>query len=921
MATNASEVQLTPEQQSGLLTQLANTPVNGVYGIDLNQGELNEGRPPKAIQGEDGNYYLNNEYLDEKGVWQTNPDFSTPVYFFHTPIEAGDARGIYAEYSEDFTTAKKQGNWYTKEQIESYWSGEGDHGMNMNVFREQHPDMTFDQYMSFVNENTQLYGQGLTPESNPDEFSALTDKYGIQTSFAGDTGHMYGWNGSNYEKTYHADKSVDVGRALWSTGLGVMSGGLLGPLIGGAAGSAAVGNAAAAGLASTASQLALTGSVDPRSVLASSVIAGVNPGGLVADKYVPGVDNRVLSDTYGQIVGGGTGQGFVNGLVAGGVNDAVSQLIVSGDLDLKTALQAGLLQGGMQSLQDAMYDADYYSQEKIAARIRAGNPGMSVEESMSLALNDPNLNRTNLGAIIGEGGLLPFIPEANLSPIINAYEGLDGMLGGFLPNIFDPKGPMSGYTADEIQQRSEFLGKEFDSTYYGTDLAEEMGWYTDSGNLTPAGVAAQNQYIKDNFNPNWAYFHGTTGLDEKYSWSPNDRGDTEIYGTAYQVTDEYGNPIYTTGTAYNQIPIFNPDGSIKTNSSGYPVGGYVSVTSPTNVNYTPDNGLIMYLDNAVLPSTSNLGFWDAVNIGINDGWTSYHNNDNGTTSLVDSTGNTTLVSTNDFVDNVDITGGGEDKSGTLVNTGDVSTGDVGTGNDNSGADIDTTVNTGNTGGPSVDDPNNDPNKGATGTSNTGTVDTGTGDTGTGDTGTGDTGTGNQETGNTGTGDTGTGDTGTGDTGSGTTNEIGGTGYYTALDGSQHPYTANGAVQLPNGLVIAEGAVNGALGLTELAGTTDDELSNGTNETVPDTSTVPDTLPDTGKLLAALKNNGLPPTWTALNPYTKITPYQSARTKVLEGMLSGMMGSPLGNMNGLNFGASKDPYQKIGKSLLEAGMKV
>ena len=50
------------------------------------------------------------------------------------------------------------------------------------------------------------------------------------------------------------------------------------------------------------------------------------------------------------------------------------------------------------------------------------------------------------------------------------------------------------------------------------------------------------------------------------------------------------------------------------------------------------------------------------------------------------------------------------------------------------------------------------------------------------------------------------------------------------------------------------------------------------------------------------------------------PYKKARLNVLEGMLSGMLGGGVGNFNQFEFGSNKDPYQKIAKSLYEAGIK-
>jgi hypothetical protein len=76
----------------------------------------------------------------------------------------------------------------------------------------------------------------------------------------------------------------------------------------------------------------------------------------------------------------------------------------------------------------------------------------------------------------------------------------------------------------------------------------------------------------------------------------------------------------------------------------------------------------------------------------------------------------------------------------------------------------------------------------------------------------------------------------------------------------------------------------------------------------------------GGLFAPANGDGLPPLWTELFGYTKISPYKKARLKVLEGMLGGMMGGGVGNFNDLQFGANKDPYQRIGRSLYEAGIK-
>ena len=746
--------------------------------------------------------------------------------------------------------------------------------------------------------------------------AGLVEQYGIQTSIIDDNGNQLRWNGTGYSLIKRYKEDDKWGRTIAGAGAGLIVGGALAPYLGALTGAAPsgfvgplstsqiVGGKVAAGLAagagSAASQGLLTGSIDPKSVLSTALITGLNPGGYVADNWVPGIDNRIGSATEGDWVLGGTGQGFSNGLVSGTVNDVVSQGITTGSVDLEDALIAGATQGTKQSLMDVLYDMDYYSQDKIAARMMMADPSLTEEQAMALALNDSNYLRTNVGAIIGEGGLLPFIPELSLGGVANAYEGFDSAIGGWLPDIFRPDSPYSGYSSEEIAARREDLSAEWWDANQGNS-----DYFTESGAMTPAGVRAQYDYVKANFDPNWAYFHGTTGLDEKYSWSPNDRGDTEIYGTAVQATDAYGNPIYTSGTAYEQNYWYDADGNIVTNKYGNPAGGYTSVTSPQDVDFSGGNDLIMYLNNGVLPSTSSTpGFWDAVAIGVRDGWAVYNNGDDGNTAITDSAGNTVLVTTNQFNEN--ITGGGSDKSGNLVNTGDTAT--------NTGGDVTT-----NTGGDIATN-----NGGDVATNTGGDVTNNTGDTATnagGDTATNAGGdvannAGGDVANNAGNNadsgvDSGSDDGGNSNSELDTTGQYG---YYTALDGSQHPYTESGSVQLPSGVTIGEGAVNGALGLTDLVGT-------GTSETTPSTDQTPgtDILPNSN-LLNALKNNGLPPVWTELFGYTKISPYQKARLKVLDGMLSGMQGGGVGNMNALNFGANKDPYQKIGRSLIDAGME-
>ena len=951
--TTASDVQLTDEQKSKLLTQLANT--SSVHGIDLSTPELDKNRPPKAIQGEDGNYYLNNEYVDANGQWQTNPDFSTPVYFFHQPMEVGNAYGNYAEYSDDLTSATKRGNWMTEEQIKAYWDGTFDTGsINMDVFKEQHPDMTFEQYMSFISDNTQLHGQGYTIEDNPEMFSALTDKYGIKTSFQGDTGHMWGWNGSNYEKTYHADKSMDVGRMLWSAGLGAMTGGVLGPLIGGATGAAPAGfvgplstsqivggkiaTGIAAGVGSAAAQGALTGKIDPGSVLASAVIAGVNPGGYVSDNYAPWYGTDPLTGDKSWMFGGAPPSSFYGGLVSGSVNDLVSTAITEGEIDLDGALQAGLISGGINSALNTWDEWNKNSQEAIADRLQHNDPFTYPDTeagraaAMAEALNDPLLNTTDFGAIIGDDGLLPFIPRADLGFLRAITDPVGDAIGG-LVNGFDlgdvmvlsdgTKIPMEGMTDAEYQHYTLHEGGQvysqttmgllnnpivdgaanllsgllpagdgslsenlqsqkdkFDQEFLNQPFKqEELDKYFDkNGNLTVAGQVAQNDYTQLKIKTLGSFFfENSGGLNENYSWSPNPRGQSELWGTTTGIPGLYStgtlNSWLPDGSSGTVTPPLNPDGTSVTpilnlNPEIDPVGyaEYVASLDPSSA-VLPSN------DEAALRNWWLQQYYNYLNQDGSDGGDASVNLGVNTGVTPDPASTNTNINTN--------TGGN---------------------NTNTGGNV--TNNTGGnaTTGTEGDDPNNVGNNG--GVSNTGGGDINAGGDAT-------TGTEVDDPNNTGV-NGGVGDGGT-DVDLDTTGQYG---YYTAADGSQHPYNEYGAVILPNGLTISENAVNGALGLTEnWWEDEEDELAGETNQpTQPGGGTLP------GNGLNFGGKDGLPPVWTELFGYTKISPYQKARLKVLDGMLSGMAGGAVGNMNALSFGANRDPYQKIGKSLIDAGME-
>ena len=60
--------------------------LGNVGGIDLSA--ITDDKPSPVVQGEDGNMYYSNAYYTPS-CWKTDPDFSTPVYYFAQPLELG----------------------------------------------------------------------------------------------------------------------------------------------------------------------------------------------------------------------------------------------------------------------------------------------------------------------------------------------------------------------------------------------------------------------------------------------------------------------------------------------------------------------------------------------------------------------------------------------------------------------------------------------------------------------------------------------------------------------------------------------------------------------------------------------------------------------------------------------------------------
>jgi hypothetical protein len=237
---------------------------SSVNGIDLSA--ITDTKPDTVIEGEDGNMYRTNPFYTPSG-WQTVPDYDTPVYFFHQPLELGDARGNYYELDDNGRLDSQFGTWRTEEEIKGYW--EADEGMG--YFKEANPNLDVDTWFNFIKESSTLSQQGLNRNDNPDEFDALVSQYGISTSFQNPDGDIFEWNGSSFTKTFKVDDSIPVGDMIMSVAIGAMTAGALGPVFGGGF----TGGAASGAVGSTLSQGVINGKIDPTAVVTAGVLGGI----------------------------------------------------------------------------------------------------------------------------------------------------------------------------------------------------------------------------------------------------------------------------------------------------------------------------------------------------------------------------------------------------------------------------------------------------------------------------------------------------------------------------------------------------------------------------------------------------------------------------------------------------------------------
>jgi hypothetical protein len=349
-------------------------------------------------------------------------------------------------------------------------------------------------------------------------------------------------------------------------------------------------------------------------------MAGFNPGGYVADNYAP------WKNASGDLAfGGAPPSSFYGGLVSGTVNDIVKNGLVNGELDLQGSLKEGLLSGGLNSLTNAYQEWNKNSLENLADQVEYNIPGIDRATAEAFAAMNTDLNKLDFGALIGEGGLLPFIPKLDVTGIRgitdavgNAFDGLfngvelndqfqlaDGSYidvdkvtpeqelaafqkyGGFntledrqtigllnnplVNGITNTLGSLipEGGLSEDLQTQVQLYGSEWDSQNGPNKFNtldpnageyDTSAYYTPEGGLTTAGQVAKNNFIETKITNLGAFNYDLSGgLNENYSWSPNPRGNSELWGTLQNIPGLFSQGSNNSGGAIT--PPKNPDGS------------------------------------------------------------------------------------------------------------------------------------------------------------------------------------------------------------------------------------------------------------------------------------------------------------------------------------------------------------------------
>ena len=317
------------------------------------------------------------------------------------------------------------------------------------------------------------------------------------------------------------------------------------------------------------------------------VTGGLNPGGMLSDSLNMN-PNSALS-----------------GFVQGATNSAAGGAI-EGDLSAQDIIMAGLMQGGGNIVKDALGDAGQTSLDSLVDQNMAN--GMSQADAVAAALENPLLNTSDLGGLVGPGGLLSGLGA-------DEYVGT-GWISDLNTSVFGHAGGTDLFTGPngETMTSNEVIAAGGDpGAIYGGDTTggfsyqgvvdSQASWLDEAIASTPIGgmldsAAASHIQNTYGFDPNdpanaaLLEYHAGNGwrLDERYTFSNTGRGD----GPAQTGIIEGNGPL--NGYGGN---VSNPFAGV--GSSGSPSPGSVTSNPGNSFNFNGD-GALPGVNNSVIGS-------------------------------------------------------------------------------------------------------------------------------------------------------------------------------------------------------------------------------------------------------------------------------------------------------------------------------
>jgi hypothetical protein len=561
-----------------------------------------ESEPPPVTLGDDGNYYANDNRWNY-GEWITNVG-TTPVYWVEGGTERSKVDDDQFEIDEFGNVITKDadlvangkalnpsGQWMTEEQIRNRWdSNEG-----MNVFKKANPNMSVDDYMSFVKESTALQAQGIKRLGEGGlsaEYQALYDKYGVATEYTDSSGNRYDFNGGTYTKTVDG---VDMGsQILHGAVLGILGAGIsagLAPVLTSALGPAGA-KAASSAITSLAKQYMMTGDISFEDAMLS---AALSYGGSQLSDLIEG--SGVLSDlssqfdsVAGDLVSNG-GDILKSALTAGGMS-LVTQMVKDGEIDWKDAAIAAAMAGGTTALQGFLADIgkpDAEGEVLQEISVTAQRKGTQVGEGLwqlddgTVISDSGNVlgNMTNLD-LDGDGILNnndlqeinvdhDFVDPNYSPPFVDHLSGQEGFVEG-----------RTYYVSEDgvIHQRDDvkYIDGGPDGTYLVRDSQGNEFYVRD------ATFNAEGRFVDENGNYVAVNGYYDAKTNEVYN-------NIEDYTSPNAINDNTGNQVELT---YGRDPNWNNDpnyrGTVYGGGGAYGVNGEMDIfyDPTTNTYYTSD---------------------------------------------------------------------------------------------------------------------------------------------------------------------------------------------------------------------------------------------------------------------------------------------------------------------------------------------